>query len=118
MNLIFDFCKGDLSKFRIFESPGIKKCAFEKNILKDAIAFTRIKIHLSFFLVNNFFKKFFPAYLRTFIYFRNYLPCNKKHRQKHNADNPRSNLYFLKLSKEYYPYVSIMVLATIFRLTP
>ena len=118
MNLIFDFCKGDLSKFRIFESPGIKKCAFEKNILKDAIAFTRIKIHLSFFLVNNFFKKFFPAYLRTFIYFRNYLPCNKKHHPKHNADNPRSNLYFLKLSKEYYPYVSIMVLATIFRLTP
>ena len=61
MNLIFDFCKGDLPKFRIFESPGIKKCAFEKNILKDAIAFTRIKIHLSFFLVNNFFKKIFSG---------------------------------------------------------
>ena len=107
MNLIFDFCKGDLPKFRIFESPGIKKCAFEKNILKDAIAFTRIKIHLSFFLVNNFFQKIFSG-----------LPCDKKHHPKHNADNPRSNLYFLKLSKEYYPYVSMMVLATIFRLTP
>ena len=65
------------------------KNAPSRKILKDAIAFTTCRIHPSFFVVNNFFKKIFEIFFYFF-----------------------SDVFLA------YPNVSMIFLATIFLETP